>query len=246
MPNDAKKITQAVILSAGLGTRLRPITDNIPKVMVPFLGKPLLEWHIERFRDYGVKEIFINLHYLSDAITGYFGDGEKFGVRMHYVLERPMILGTAGGIKDFDSVLGENFFVIYGDMFNEIDYGKMEAAYREKDGAIGMMVVGENDHPHDSDLAEVDPSLRFLKIYPKPHVSMPERWKSLDAVYIFNKKILGYIPAGVYYEIDHELLPDILTKSERFYGYETDDFVKDIGTMERYRFVENYLKEKHA
>src|SRR3989344_995131 len=107
-------INQAVILSAGFGTRLEPITHGkIPKVMIPLQGKPILEWHIERLKSFGVEEIFINLFCLPEVIKNYFGDGSKWGVKIHYVVEEPEIRGTAGGLKDFEGTLAENFFVVY-------------------------------------------------------------------------------------------------------------------------------------
>jgi len=240
-----EKISQAVILSAGLGTRLRPLTDNIPKVMVPFLGKPLLEYHLEQFKNHGVRDFFINIHYLSEKIMEYFGDGSAWGVTINYSLEKD-ILGTAGGVKQFESQLPENFFVVYGDMFSEVDYSKMGDAYFEKKDVSGMVIIGENDHPQDSDLVEVDALLKFIKIHIKPYKELPMTRKTLDAVYIFNKKILQYIPARKYWEIDHQLLPNALAAGENIYGYETNDFLYDIGTMERYGQVEAHLKNKKA
>ncbi|MBU6500579.1 MAG: nucleotidyltransferase family protein [Patescibacteria group bacterium] len=239
-----EKINQAIILSAGLGTRLRPITDNIPKVMVPIVGKPILEWHIEQFKKHGVSEFFINLHYLPDAIKNYFGDGTKWDVKINYSLELPEILGTAGGIKQFEPYLAENFFVMYGDMFSLVDYSKMAEEFFKKPDAIGMMIVGRNDHPWDSDLVEVDEDLRFLKIHTKPHGynELLENMRTLDAGYIFNKKILKYIPSGIPFDLDRQLLPQILAKGEKFYGYETNDYLYDIGTMERYLAVEEYIQ----
>ncbi len=235
------KIEQAVILSAGLGTRLRPMTDSIPKVMVPFSNKPLLQWHIEQFKKHGVEEFFINLFYLPEVVKNHFGDGSKFGVKINYFLEQPEILGTAGGVKDFEGELHGNFFVIYGDVFSLVDYSKMASAFYKKENPIGMELVGDTDHPHDSDLVEVDDGLRFLKIYPKPHKEIPAKYKSMRGVYILNEKILKYIPKNRYYEIDHNLLPDILEKGEKFYGYECADYLKDIGTPERYKMIEEYL-----
>lgn len=245
MPDQGKfNIIQVVILSAGLGTRLRPYTDNIPKVMMPFLGKPLLEYHIEHFKRHGISDFFVNLHYLPDTITDYFGDGSKWGARIRYGYE-PEILGTAGGVKQFESDLDDHFFVAYGDMWSEIDYAKMTEAYFKKDDVACMTVVGENDHPQDSDLVETDDRLKFLKLHPKPHKEpIPAGAKSLDAMYILNKKILRHMPAGEYWEIDHRLLPDALAASDAIYGYETKDFLYDIGTIERYRMVEERLKNK--
>ncbi len=237
------KITQAVILSAGLGTRLRPLTDTVPKAMLPLSGKPLLQWHIERLKSYGVSEFFINLFHLPDVILDYFGDGSRFGVKINYFRE-PEIRGTAGGIKDFERKLRGDFFVCYGDVFNQIDFKKMTDYFYSKSGVIGMTVIGGTDHPEDSDLVEVADDLMFLKIYPKPHQTMPLKYKAMNAAaFIFNERILKYIPANRYYEIDHQLLPDILLKGEKFYGYETSDYSKDIGTMERYRQVEEYISK---
>ncbi len=236
------KITQAVILSAGFGTRLKSLFPNVPKVMVPMLGKPILEWHIERLKEYGVTEIFINLHYLPEIIKNYFGDGSKWGVKIMYAIEEPDILGTAGGMKHFEGRLKESFFLVYGDIFNLLDYAKMAEAHFLHPDAIATTVVGLNDHPEDSDLAEVTDGLKFLKIYPKPNLKLPEKWRAMRAFFIFNERILKFIPQKTYYEIDRDLLPRVLSAGEPVYGYETQDFLKDIGTPERYAAVEEYLK----
>jgi NDP-sugar pyrophosphorylase family protein len=239
-------ITQAVILSAGFGTRLRPLTDNIPKVMLPLGGKPLLEHHIEQLKKHGIREFFINLHYLPEKITDYFGDGSKWGVKINYSYE-PEILGTAGGVKNFDGKLRGDFFVIYGDVFSLIDYEKMIDAFYRRPKIAAMEVIGDNDHPYDSDLVEIDDDFRFLKIHPKPHKELPKKYKAMRAAaFIFNERIMRHIPAGTYYEIDRQLLPDLLSRGEKIYGYECEEFIKDIGTMERYREVEEYLEKKKA
>lgn len=241
----AVKITQAIILSAGLGTRLEPITHGkIPKVMVPLAGKPLLQWHIERLQSFGVEKIFINLFHLPEAVQNYFGDGSKWKVRIEYCVEAPDIRGTAGGIKNFERELHANFLVCYGDVFNLINHAKMMKAYAQRSGSIAMTVIGDNEHPHDSDLVEVDKNLQFIKIHPKPHTAMPPKYKTmLAAAFIFNKKILKYIPANAYYEIDHQLLPDVIARREKVYGYQCQDYVHDIGTPERYQQVQQYLRK---
>ncbi|MCR4328860.1 MAG: nucleotidyltransferase family protein [Patescibacteria group bacterium] len=243
-------IKQAVILSAGLGTRLRPLTDNIPKVMIPLAGKPLLHWHIEQFKKHGVTDFFINLHYLPDTIRDYFGDGSQFGVKIIYVYE-PEIMGTAGGMKNFDGTLDDVFFLMYGDMASFLDYRKMADAFFAKPAdALGMMVVGHNNHPQDSDLVVADKTLKFENIYIKPHKEMPASptseplpFYTMDAAFVFRKEILKYIPAKTRYQIDHDLLPKILAEGKSFYGYETNEYLYDVGTMERYRAAEEYAKK---
>lgn len=241
-------IRQAVILSAGFGTRLRSITEkmNIPKVMAPLLGKPLLEWHIESLKKHGIEEFFINLYYLPDVITNYFGDGSRWGIKINYALEEPEILGTAGGVKNFDGLLTDNFFVLYGDTFYEVDYGEITRFYFSRDNVIGVGTVRKTDHPLDSDLAVLDENGRVARFLLKPHKELPENYWGMSAPYIFSKKILELIPPKTYYEIDHNLVPDLLSRSYHYYGYKLQkgEFRKDIGTPERYREVEEYLKEK--
>jgi len=233
---------QAIILCAGFGTRLRPLTDSIPKAMVPIAGRPLLERNIEQYKKFGVTEFLINLHYLPDVIKNYFGDGSKWGVKIIYKFE-PEILGTAGAIKNFEKELDDKFLLSYGDVLSLVDYGKLYQAYLEKSDAMGIEIVGETSHPHDSDLAEVDENLKFLKVNRKPHEKLPEKYKSMRGIYVFNKKITDFIPENKYYEIDHNLLPDILDKGLNFYGYETQDYLKDIGTPERYQKAQEDFKE---
>lgn len=252
------KISQAVILSAGLGTRLRPLTDNIPKVMVPLAGKPLLQWHIEQFKEHGIREFFINLHYLPDKITDYFGDGSKFGVQIKYALESPEILGTAGGVKNFDGLLKEKFFVIYGDTFYKMNYGRLVDFHSSLKDPIGVGTVRKTDHPMDSDLAVIDDKGKILEFLLKPHKDEllaspkivggggPKDYWGMSAPYIFSKKILEYIPPKKYYEIDHNLVPDLLGRGYNYYAYRLPEgeFRKDIGTIERYKEVEDYLGQK--
>jgi len=225
---------QALIFCAGLGTRLKPLTDNIPKPMVPIDGKPLLERHIEQFKKYGVNDFLINLHHLPDKITDYFGNGSNWGVKITYKYE-PELLDTAGAIKNFEQELDDKFFLIYGDVFSLLDYDKFGKGFLEKKDTIAMVVIGDTDHPWDSDLVEVDNNLRFLKIYKKPHDTIPKKYKAMRAVYCFDKKIADYIPGGEHYKIDHQLLPDIVGRGLAVYGYETTDYLKDIGTPERYQ-----------
>jgi mannose-1-phosphate guanylyltransferase/phosphomannomutase len=234
-------IKQAIILSAGLGMRLRPITDNLPKVMVPIANKPLLEHHIEQLKKCGVSEIFINLHYLPEKIKEYFGNGEKWGVTIKYNFENSP-LGTAGGIKGFEENLDESFFVIYGDVFSLVNYRKFSETFDEKEGAVGMEIIGSTDHPRDSDLAEVADDLKFLKIYCKPHKELPKKYFSMKAIFIFRKEVLNFIPRNSYYEIDHQLIPDLIAANKKIYGYQCQDYLKDIGTLDRYEEVKRKIE----
>ncbi len=234
-------VTQAVIAAGGLGTRLRPLTDTIPKVMVPILGKPLLEHHIEQFKKHGVKEFFFTLHYLPQVIIDYFGDGTKWGVKVNYFIEKKL-LGTAGGIKKFKDKLDESFFYTLGDIFSLVDYSNVSRVFSEKPDAIGMQRIGKTEKFENIDLVEVNDEKLFLKIHPKPNVSRPPSSYLLRGSFLLNKKILSYIPEDLEYAMTTQLLPNVIARGEKFYGYECDDYSQGIDTAEKLREVEEYLK----
>ncbi|MDO8574547.1 MAG: nucleotidyltransferase family protein [bacterium] len=246
-------IKQAVILSAGLGTRLRPITDTVPKPMIPLLGKPMLEWNIEQFKRHGVTEFFLNLHYLPEVVKSYFNDGSKWGVKIHYNFE-PEIRGTAGGVKGFSTGggsssgeeynLGDVFYLIYGDMLSLVDYSKMAENFWAKDDPIGMQRTKKTNDYADADVAEVDENLKFIKIHPKPHVEKYVNAHRMRGVFIFKKEILSYIPENQAYEIGKQLLPSVVDQGKNFYGYECSEYSKGIDTIDKYQEVEEYLKSK--
>jgi NDP-sugar pyrophosphorylase family protein len=242
-------IRQAIISAGGLGTRLRPYTNTMPKPMLPVLGKPMLEWHVEQFRKFGVTEFFFTLHHLPQVITHHFGDGSTFGVKIHYFVEE-RALGSAGGIKKFEPSLGEEFFYIYGDTFSLMDYGKMEESWRRKmagpsgKDAVGMQRVARTDDHADADVAELDAAGRFVAIHGKPHVrSYPNAYR-LRGAFILRKKILSHIPGGdVPFDLGKQLLPAVIAAGEDFYGYECDDYSKGIDTVEKWKEVEEHVKK---
>src|SRR3989344_4540680 len=235
-------IKQAVILCAGLGTRLRPLTDTMPKPMIPILGKPLLEWNIEQFKKHGVTEFFVNLYYLPDVIRNYFGDGAKWGVKINYFQE-PEILGTAGGVKNFANTLDEVFFLIYGDMLSLMDYSKMAAEFVRRPDAVGMQRMQRTDNYADADVAELATDGSYLRIHPKPHAEKYSNAYRMKGVFILKKEILDYIPPNTFYELGKQLLPDAVSRGKKFYSYECEDYTKGIDTIYKYREVEEYLKK---
>lgn len=211
--------------------------------MIPILGKPLLEWHIEQFKKHGVREFFINTHYLPRVITEYFGDGKRFGVQISYTYE-PEPLGTAGGVKGFEEQLDDSFFVIYGDTFSLLDYTKMRMALEQLPAdTLGMQLMKETRDYADADVAEVDASGRFVAVHAKPHSRAYTRAYRMRGVFLLRKAILEHIPPNTYYEIGKELLPALVSRGLAFYKYECDDYSKGIDTVEKWREVEDYLKK---
>lgn len=238
-------IKQAVILAGGFGKRMGPTTDTIPKPMITIMGKPLLQWHIEQFKKYGVTEFFLTLHYLPGVITDYFGDGSKFGVKINYALEEQP-LGTGGGLKKIEHLLDDEFFLINGDTFSMLDYGKMEAAWSEKTDAVGMQRVGKANYYEDADVAELDDAGRIAVIHARPHGKREGNIYRMKGVYILKKKILDHAPHAERFEVNTDLLPRAIAAHQSFYGYECDDYSKGIDTIEKWKEVEGYLKSRTA
>lgn len=233
-------IKQAIISAGGFGTRLRPYTDTIPKPMLPVLGRPVLEWSVEQFKKYGVEEFFITLHYLPEVVMDHFGDGSKFGVKINYFVEKEP-LGEAGAIKKLEPQLDQLFYYIYGDMLTLVDYGKMAVAYATKKNPIGMERMESSDTYADADVAELDADGRFLAIHPKPHTQKyPNAYRTRGS-FIFDKRILSYLPGGQPFTLNRQLIPLALAAGENFYAYECGEYSKAFDTVEKWHEVEAYL-----
>lgn len=235
------RVKKAVILAAGMGTRLGMLTRDLPKVMVPIAGKPMLEHHLEWLRDAGVEEVFINLHYLPEAITDFAADGSKWNLRIEYSME-DSLLGTAGSLRGFRDRLDATFLVQYGDVYSRLDIGRF-AEFHERSEAAVSLVVHPSSHPHDSDIVSIDESGRIDQIHHKPG---DERFGNLGnaGAYLVEPTALKYLaPEPVEEDFCRELFPRMLAGGERLFGYDTDDLLLDVGTPERLAWIERYLRE---
>jgi NDP-sugar pyrophosphorylase family protein len=227
---------KALILSAGLGTRLRPLTDHLPKVMVKIGAKPVLEHLVNLCIRHQVKDLVINLHFLPETITGYFGDGSRFGAKITYSYE-PEIMGGAGALKQAERLLaGDSFFVLNGDVMTDVNLRKM-AEFHQKKGGLGTFLAHPTDHPFDSDLIEYDDSFLITRFFrPKPGESF--RPVSKTGTHIFSPAVLPFIPSGVEYSLERQLLPDLLKRGQKLYAFYSDCYSKDMGTPARLKQVQ--------
>jgi len=239
--NNNTVIKQAVISAGGLGTRLRPITSTMPKPMIPILGKPMLEWHVEQFKKHGVKEFFFTLHYLPEVVMDYFGDGSRFGIKINYFVEKEP-LGSIGAIKKFEGQLDKIFYYIYGDTFSLLDYSKMFEEYTQKKNPIGMQLMKRTDD-YDADVAELDRDGRFVEIHSKPRTKKYPNAYRMRGVFIFDKEVLSYAPEDTVFDLGRELLPKLISAGENFYSYECDDYSKGIDTVEKLKEVITFLNK---
>ena len=223
---------KAVILAGGRGTRLGQITNKIPKPMVYIGNKPVLQYQIELLKKYKITEIFIKVNYLKNIIKDYFKNGKDFGVKIKY-FEKESDLNTAGIFPFLKKDLKNDFIVLYGDLFLNINLEKF-IKFHKKNNSLGTLIVHPNDHPQDSDLIEVNDKNEITKWHAKPH-PQNNNYKNIAnaAVYILNPKLINYIPKNKPTDFGKDIFPDIINnKKIKLFAYKTNEYLQDIGKIE--------------
>lgn len=232
---------KCAVVAGGLGTRLRSVVGDIPKPMVPLDGVPLLERLIVLCRKHGIEDIHLMLGYRPEVIRDYFQDGSAFGVRITYWVEsQPM--GTAGCMRQLLPALdGEDVLVIYGDVFVEMDLKRL-IDFHHRHQPAATLVVHPNDHPQDSDLIEAKGE-RILAFHNKPHQDGSYYSNLVNAgVYVLTPTLLDRIPADRACDFGHDVFPEAVRAGEFLAAYNSPEYIKDIGTPERYHHVENDIR----
>ena len=237
-----------IILCAGLGTRLRPMMDTIPKVMVPIAPNlPLLEHTVLLLKSQGFEKFIFNLFYLPEVITNHFGDGSKFGVRIRYSRENGEILETAGAIKKMEKMIeSEDFILIYGDHLFTFDFRPLVDFHIEK-RALATLLLKRSDLPQNGDLAEIDNLTKKIKKWhsrPHPHTEFGDILYLNTGLDILSKKILEYIPPNRPIKLDIDILPKLTGEDVLIYGFPTDEEILDVGTPEKYEIAKKWYQQK--
>jgi len=227
-----KSLRTAVILVGGEGTRLRPLTNGIPKPMLPVLNHPFLEHTIHYLAKYGITEIILALSYLPEAIKDYFGDGRPFGVRLHYTIEDSP-LGTAGAVKNAEQYLDSTFAVLNGDIFTDLDMAAMFAFHRKKK-ASSTIALTWVDNPCAFGVVETDRNGKIQRFVEKPE---PDRvttnWINAG-VYLLEPEVLEQVPPNTHYMFERGLFPHLVELGENMCGYQFRGQWLDMGTVEKY------------
>lgn len=223
---------KAVILVGGLGTRLRPLTINTPKAMMPVINRPFLEYVVRRLSGHGVSEIVLALSHLARPIEGYFGDGSRLGVGLHYVLEKTA-LGTAGAVKNTERFLDETFLVLNGDIFTDLDLTAMLDFHRQKKSKATIALTPVDD-PTSYGLIETDAQGRVTRFLEKPGWDQVTTNMINAGTYILEPEVLSHIPPQTNFSFEHQLFPFLLDRGEPVYAYPSPCYWIDIGTPEKY------------
>jgi NDP-sugar pyrophosphorylase family protein len=207
-----------MLLAAGAGTRLRPLTERVPKCMVPVAGKPLLEHTIIWLRASGITEIAVNLCYLPEAVMDTFGDGSAWGVRLTYSLEE-QALGTAGGVKKMAWFFDDGPFVVwYGDNLSRCRIDRLAEAHR-KANALATIALFERQDVGQSGIVGLDDDDRITRFLEKPGPGeVFSHWVNAG-IYLLDPAILDWIPDTIAYDFGRELFPALLAARQRLYGY---------------------------
>lgn len=224
---------KVVIIAGGQGTRIASVNNEIPKALIPVEGKPILEHQIEMAKRYGFKDFLFLTGYLGDQIQHYFGNGSRWDVNIEYYQEHKP-LGTAGALAEIKDKLSDDFFVFYGDTVMDINMTRM-VQFHQSRHADATLFVHPNDHPYDSDIVIMDSEHQVTAFAHKPH---PDSFISHNcvnaALFIFNKKIVDHIERGKKTHIEKDVLPHCINNGLKLFGYVSSEYIKDMGTPERY------------
>lgn len=229
----------AVIMAGGKGTRIRSINCEVPKPMVPILGKPVLEYQVRCLKENGITNIIIVVGYLKEVIKTYFSDGSKFGVNIQY-LEENEPLGTAGALFFLKNLIDSDFLLCNGDVIFDVDIQRFYQYHKEKKG-IATLFTHPNNHPYDSALLVRDETDRVIHWFHKEDVRTNAENCVNAGLHIFSERIFQFFSEKRKLDLDRDILrPNLM--NENIYAYQSPEYVRDMGTPERYWQTERDIK----
>lgn len=224
---------KAVIMAGGQGTRLRPLSCDLPKPMVPIMNRPMLEHIILLLRQHGITEIAVTLCYLPEVIEDYFGDGGRWGVNLRYYLEETP-LGTAGSVHNADDFLDETFLVISGDALSDFDLTRAVQYHRER-RALATLLLTRVESPLEYGVVMAEPDGRIRQFYEKPGWSEVFSDTVNTGIYVLDPGIFKFFRKGQPFDFSKDLFPIFLREKEPLFGYVAEGYWSDIGNLEQYR-----------
>lgn len=226
---------KALLLAGGLGTRLRPLTDDLPKPMAPVGNRPWLEHLLLHYKTQGVSEFVFAVQHNRERIESHFGDGSKFGVRIDYAVEKEL-LGTAGAIKNAEPLLSDRFIVVNADIIHQIDLASV-LRFHESRGAEATICLTEVDDPSHYGVVELTGEGRIVRFVEKPKKEEAPSNRINAGIYIMERRVLKHIPSGTAVSIEKETFPRLIAGGSGLYGHPIGGYWMDMGTQDRYRQV---------
>mgnify|MGYP001084718720 CR=1 FL=1 len=225
---------RAVLMAGGSGTRLRPLTCDLPKPMVPVLNRPIAEHIINLLKRHNITEVIATLYYLPDVMRDYFQDGSDFGVQMTYAVEEEQPLGTAGCVKNIAELLDDTFIVISGDSITDFDL-KAAIEFHKSRNSKATIVLYRVPNPVEFGVVITDEQMRIRRFLEKPSTSEIFSDTVNTGTYILEPSVLDYLPENTESDFSKDLFPLLLDKGEPMYGFVADGYWCDVGHLDAYR-----------
>ncbi len=225
---------RAVLMAGGSGTRLRPLTSDLPKPMVPILNRPIAEHIINLLKRHQITEVIATLHYLPDVMRDYFQDGSDFGIQMTYAVEEDQPLGTAGCVKNIAELLDDTFLVISGDSITDFDLSAAIAFHKQKKSKA-TLILTRVPNPIEFGVVITDENNRIRRFLEKPTTSEIFSDTVNTGAYILEPEVLEYLPENTESDFSKDLFPLLLENDEPMYGYIAQGYWCDVGHLDAYR-----------
>ena len=225
---------KAMVLAAGKGTRLFPLTGELPKPMAPVVNKPIIQHIFDLLAGAGIQEVYVNAHHLADVILGHYGDQTSVDGMAVSIAREPVLAGTAGGVKRIADRFDDTFVVIMGDALTDVDVRAVVAYHKERRALATVALMRVADASRYG-VVELDPKKNVVSFQEKPDPGEAASNLANTGIYVFEPEVLEYIPDGEFFDFAEDVFPRLLDAGERFVGYEGDFYWSDIGTLETYR-----------
>jgi len=216
-------------MAGGQGTRLRPLTSNQPKPMLPVVGRPMMEHILRLARTHGFTEVVATVQFLASVIRNYFGDGSDLGMSLSYATEEEP-LGTAGSVKNAEPLLEDRTLVISGDALTDVDLTEL-VRFHERTGAAVTVTLVRVPDPLEFGIVITDPSGRVERFLEKPGWGDVFSDTINTGIYVLEREVLDLIPEGQEFDFSQDLFPLLLDKGLPIYGYVTDRYWTDVGNL---------------
>lgn len=231
---------KAMVLAAGMGTRLKPLTDSRPKCLMPLAGRPLIEWTLSWLKEHGITECIINLHYLPEQVRDSVGDGSRFGMAVQYSFE-PVLLGTAGAVKKVADFFDQPFYVIYSDNFSQWDLARLKLEFDKRE-TKAVVAIHWREDVTQSGMIELDGDNRIIRLVEKPKPKEVTSHYVSAGFFYLDPKVLDYVPENKFWDFGFQVFPDMLRAGEKIYAVKMDDPIIGIDTLESYQRANTLAK----
>ncbi|BBI35311.1 nucleotidyltransferase family protein [Cohnella abietis] len=226
---------KALFLAGGLGTRLRPLTEHLPKPMALVGNRPWLEHLLLHYKEQGINEFVIAVKHYSELIESHLGDGSKYGVRIDYSIEKEL-LGTAGAIKNAEHLLSDRFIVVNADIIHQVNLASA-LKFHINHGGVATICLTEVEDPSQYGVVEQISNHQITRFIEKPKKEEAPSNRINAGIYIMERRALGFVPSGRSVSIEKETFPLLIENGSGVYGHPIGGYWMDMGTKDRYRQV---------